>query len=319
MSTEPSTPPRASARGSLPGHIALVIVQVCFGLLPLFVKRMHAGGISPRGIVSWRIAAGALVFFGLAALVHRRAMWRSRRELMALAACAVLGVVLNQVLALEGIVRSSSTEAGLIMTLIPVFTFALAAAVGQERFEVRRALGIPVALAGALLLLIEPEGAAGLESSHVFGNFLMACNCLSYAGFLILSRRVLRSMPPLVLMGWVYLFATLSLAVLTPGEPLVPSGDPPVVRAAWLALGFVLAFPTLLAYALNTYALARLPASVTAVYIYLQPLIAGLAGALLLGEVPRPVLPFAAVLLFAGIALVTIRRRERPAVTAKAP
>lgn len=299
--------------GSLPGHLALVFVQLCFGLLPLFVKRLNAGGVSPRGVVSWRIAAGALVFFGLGLFFHRRDLRVPRRDLLVLAICALLGVVLNQVLALEGIVRSSSLEAGLIMTLIPVFTFALAALVGQERFELRRALGIPVALGGALLLLIEPSGGAGLQNSHAFGNFLMACNCASYAGFLVLSRRVLRRMPPLVLTAWVYLFAALSLTILVPGEPLIPTGEPATVSQAWWALGFVIAFPTLAAYGLNTFALSRLPASITAIYIYLQPLIAGLAGVLLLNEVPRPVLPLAAALLAVGIALVTIQRRPRAA------
>ncbi len=292
--------------------MALVVVQVCFGLLPLFVKRIAAAGISPLGIASWRIATGALVFFLAACALYPDRIRRQPREYGLLILCAAFGVVINQVLALEGMLRSSSTEAGLIMTLIPVFTFALAAAVRQERFELRRAIGIPVALCGALLLLVDTSFLSGIlsgqdtvEESHLFGNFLMACNCLSYAGYLVLSRRVLRKMPPLVLVGWVYVFAASSLTLLTPGEALLPSGDARTVSTAWTALGLVLLLPTLLAYGLNTFALARLPASVTAVYIYLQPLVAGLAGYLWLDEHLRPALPIAALLLFLGIALVT--------------
>ena len=72
-------------------------------------------------------------------------------------------------------------------------------------------------------------------------------------------------------------------------------------------LAFILVFPTSLAYFLNAFALSRLRASTTAMYVYVQPLITGVAGAVLLGEELTRGLLLSAGLVFAGIWLVARR------------
>lgn len=316
----PAVPPRRVAPREAPGadprsraaawrgHAALLVVQLCFGLFPLFAK-LAAADFAPRALAIWRIAVGSVVLVGLAALVHRRRVVPAWRDLPEIALLALLGVVLNQVLALEGIALSTSMHAGLMMTLIPVFTFALAGLVGQERFAAGRAVGLAVALAGALVLQLGPGEQSGGRNVPL-GNALMAANCLSYAGFLVLARRFLRRHPPLVVIAWVYAASLPVLPFLARGVRVVPEDGS---AGGWWALALLLLFPTVLAYLLNTYALSRVPASVTAVYIYLQPLVAGTAGVLVLDERLQPAMRVAIPLMFAGIYLVT--RRPRTART----
>jgi drug/metabolite transporter (DMT)-like permease len=106
----------------------------------------------------------------------------------------------------------------------------------------------------------------------------------------------------MVLLAWVYL---LSLPVMPWVGGLPPSLPEQVTREGWWGFAGILGVTTVMAYGLNTFALARVPASVTAIYIYLQPLIAAGAGVWILGEELGPELIPAGVLLFAGIALVT--------------
>jgi drug/metabolite transporter (DMT)-like permease len=290
---------------ALSGHLALLVVQLCFGLFPVFVK-FALLGLGPRAIAAWRIAVGTLVLGGLAALVARRAALPRRGDLPLFALCALLGVVANQVLALEGMSRSTAVNAGLIMTLIPVFTLGLAALFRQESLTRRRALGLPVAMSGALVLLMQGGATPELSRETALGNLLMAANCLSYAAYLLLSRRLLQRYSPLVVIAWVYGLSLWAVPWLLWGERLLPAAGPDQARA-WQGLVLVLVFPTVLAYLLNTYALARVPASVTAIYIYLQPLIAAAGGMLFVGEHLPPAAILAALLLFTGIALVTWR------------
>ena len=77
--------------------------------------------------------------------------------------------------------------------------------------------------------------------------------------------------------------------------------------AVWWSLAFIIVFPTILAYIFNTFALARVPASTTAVYIYSQPLVTGLASWAAFGETPTAQMLLAALALFAGIWLVSSR------------
>ncbi|MEZ5978393.1 MAG: DMT family transporter [Planctomycetota bacterium] len=300
-----------AARGTRAGHLALLAVQVVFGLFPVFVKLAVAGGLEPKALAVWRIAFGTLSVGAVAFALHGRDAIPQRRHFPRLFVCALLGVIANQVLALEGTSRTSAASAGLLMTLIPVFTFAIAALTRQERFAPRQLLGVPIALAGALYLLLAAKGGASAGSDPVTGNALIVANTLAYAGYLVLSRRVLREIPPAAFLFWVYALSLWAVPWLAHGHELLPTATDPKLRAdGWTGLVLLLVGPTFLAYLLNTFALTRVPASVTAIYIYLQPSIAAAGAALWLGEeIPRELFVSAAI-VFCGIALVTVGRKR---------
>lgn len=302
-----------AARGRLQGHAALVAVQIFFGLFPVLGK-LAFEAFAPGAVAAWRIGFGALATGSLALAIHGRRLWPGRRDLGLLALGSLLGISANQLLYLEGLSRSTATNAGLVMCLIPVFTSAIALLARQERFELRRGLGVALALGGALAwrLAERPE----LVRAHALGNFLMVLNALCYSAYLVFLRPLTRRHPPLVVLAWVYLCALPLAPFFAAPAELVPADAP---RRAWLALAYALVFPTFLAYLLNLFALARLSASTTAVYIYVQPLIAALAGYALLGERPTPALGLAALLVFAGIALVAKRSGGSRAPAAELP
>lgn len=211
---------RNSPRELFRGYAALVAVQLCFGLFPIFGKLAFVS-FAPFAVAAWRMLFAAGVLLGIALLVHGRRLWPGRRDLARLALASVLGVTANQVLYLSGLARSTAVNAGLVMCLIPVFTFAIAALARQERFEPLRALGVALALAGAAAWFFgeRPE----LVRAHALGNLLMVLNTLCYAGYLVLSRPLAGRHPPLVVMAWVYLFAAPAAPLLARGVELVPA------------------------------------------------------------------------------------------------
>jgi drug/metabolite transporter (DMT)-like permease len=298
------------SRGRATGHAALLVVQLCFGLFPIFGKLAFApGAFTPMGVGAWRMCVGAMFLAAVALVLHGRKFLIPRADIACLAVCSFLGVTANMVLYLEGLKRSTATNAGVMMCLIPVFTFAIAALSRQETLRWTRALGLAIALAGASILFWGER--ADLVRAHGLGNALMALNTLCYAAYLVLSRPVTRRHPPLVVIAWVFV---LSL----PWVPLVLAREvsgsehtlrevviPPLADLrAWGSLAFILVFPTAVAYLLNTFALSRLAASTTAVYVYIQPVITGLFGWWLLGEEPTRALFAAAGAIFVGIWLV---------------
>ncbi len=300
------------ARRERSGHVALAVVQICFALFPIFGKlAFENGAFSPMAVGSWRMmfAAGTLLL--AAFVVHRGRALPSVRDLPWLAMLAFLGVVANMVLYLEGLQRSTATNAALTVCLIPVFTFAIAAVAKQEAFMPLRAIGLAIALFGASMLFWAER--PDLARAHALGNFLMSLNTLSYAAYLVFSRPILKRYPPLVVIAWVFVMSLPWVPFLAHGEVLVPRD---VSRQAWLSLAFILIFPTSLAYMLNTFALSRLRASTTAVYVYVQPLITGFIGWLFLGEEITSALLAAAAFIFVGIYLVARRPSPAPVKTA---
>jgi drug/metabolite transporter (DMT)-like permease len=289
------------ARSIAAGHVALGFTQVAFGLLPIFATFVfRPGGISPFGVGAWRVAGGSVVLGGLAgALYGRRAIPR-REDLVRFVACAWLGVAVNQGLFLLGLSRSTPVNAALVMALIPVFTFAIAAALRQEVYSGLRALGVAIALAGLLPLLFT-DGLLSL-GQYGFGNLLMVSNALCYSFYLVLAKPLTRHYPPVVIIAWTYLFSLVALPAFMWGQPLVPTAG-----VAWWGIAYIVAFPTIVAYLLNVFALGRLRASTTAVYIYAQPLVTATAAWFVFGERPTPAMLLAAAALFVGIWLVAWR------------
>ena len=117
-------------------------------LFPIFGKLAFVpGAFTPMAVGAWRMVFAALFLFGIAFAFHGRRAWPARADLGWLALCSFLGVTANMVLYLEGLKRSTATNAGVMMCLIPVFTFAIAASFRQEPFKMARARGLAIALA----------------------------------------------------------------------------------------------------------------------------------------------------------------------------
>ncbi len=307
-------------RAQWPAHVALGFVQTCFGLFPIFGKRAFSpGGYSPMSVGAWRMLFGALAL-SVVALLLRRSEFRPPRELWGrLIVLGFLGVAANMTLYLEGLSRTTAVNTGLMVSLIPVATVTVAMLVGQERFEWQRLLGLALALFGASLLFWaeDPE----LAAKYALGNSLLALNMLCYAVYLVQVRPLTRAHPPLVVIAWVFLASLVWLPLLLVREWGFGSSPPSLGEWFWpascsreqlLALVYILLFPTFFAYLLNAFALSRVKASTTAVYIYLQPLITAGAAAWLLGEQVRSNALAAAACIFPGVWIVSRRWRKEP-------
>lgn len=309
----PSTSKRAATTAALDtraaraqGYLALVVVQFAFGLFAIFGKWAF-DDFSPEAIVGWRIAAGACV---LAAAVTwrlgRRAL-PSGRDLAQLAVLGLLGVTINMLLFLEGLERSTAINAGLIMPMIPVFTFGVAVLLRHERFCWSRGAGILLALAGTAALAF--ERGAQLSSSTRAGNLMMVANAFCYSLYLVFSRPLVGRYGPLCVTAWVFVLSLWTVPLFA-GD--VAWTVPGASTRSWASLAYIVVFPTILAYFLNAYALARVAASTTAVFIFLQSLITVLAAVVMLGERAGAHTLGCGALVFAGTALVLFGR-ARPA------
>ncbi|MCA8941676.1 MAG: DMT family transporter [Planctomycetes bacterium] len=290
--------------GSRSAHLALLACQFCFGLFPLFGKRALEE-FAPGVVAGWRIVVGSLVFALLALAVHGRDVLPRRKHVVPMFACAFFGIALNQALFLEGLERSSSVNTGLMMMVIPLFTYLIAVLVRQEPWSTRRITGIVIALSGTSYLVL--QRGLDLRSDYLVGNLLLIANTLSYATFLVAAKPLMRLYPPLVFTGWMYALCLWSVPFLSVDGPVFPDAS----TGAWWSLVMVLVFPTTLAYLLNMYALQHVRASTIAVYVFLQPLIAGVAGVTVRGESFGWSMAVAATLMLAGVWTVVRRPRGR--------
>jgi drug/metabolite transporter (DMT)-like permease len=287
-------------------HLALVAVQLFFGTWPI-VGKIVLRSMPATTLAAARVFGGAVAFLILSRSFSRIAV-ASRADYLRFALYGLLGVALNQLLFIKGLSLTTVINANLLGTMIPVFTLAGSVLLGREEFSWRVAAGLAVAALGAAYL-INPFGADFSQSSAA-GNLLLVANACFYGLYIVLSQDAIRRFGAMAVLTWMFLLAnvvTLPVGLYSLGEVRLAAVDPHV----WLALAYIVVVPTVLTYYLNAWALARVEPSVVAVYIYMQPLIALAFAPLVLGERPGPRTFVAAAFIFAGVAIVTIKRRSR--------
>ena len=282
-------------------HLILVLAQLCFASLSIAGKLAfaHGSAIPPNALVMTRMAFGTLIFWAIARRSGPVRAERGDRPL--LVACALLGVVFNQVLFINGLARTTAISASLISATIPVFAAFFAVVLGRERFRWSRALGIAVAMAGVLVLF--DVRALSMTREHLIGNLMCVLNCASYALFLVLVRPLSAKYEPLGLIAMMFAVATLTFAPF--GALAWAELAPRVGVHELILLAFIVAFPTVGAYAFTQLGLRRAEASLVATYIYLQPVFATLGAVIILHEPLRPALGLAAALIFLGVWIST--------------
>lgn len=277
-------------------HVLLATVQLCFASLAI-VGRVALRDIPPNAIVLTRVAGGALVFTALARAGGAMAIRRD--DVLRFVACAILGVVTNQLLFVNGLALSTATSATMLGATIPVFTATFAVLLGVERWRGARFAGIILALAGALALIAVRPADGRHGSNPTLGNTIIVINCLSYALFLVVVRPLTTRYRPMTLVAVLFAIGTLFVAPF--GVPAWIELAPRLTGADVALLAFILAVPTVGAYALNQLAMRDAEPSLVAAYIYLQPVFGTLGAILLLGERPGLETAVAAALIFTGL------------------
>jgi drug/metabolite transporter (DMT)-like permease len=278
-------------------HLILIVVQLCFASLSIVGKLAFDphNPVPPHAVVFARMAGGAIVFWLIARRMGRVSVDRADRPL--LVACALLGVVFNQALFINGLARTTAISANLISATIPVFATLFAVLLGKERFQWTRALGIALAMSGVLVLFDLRN--LSTSRAHLVGNVMCLVNCASYAMFLVQVRPLSSKYAPMGLVALMFVVATVAFAPL--GVAAWVDFAPRVTAREVALLAFIVAFPTVAAYSLTQIGLRKAESSLVATYIYLQPVFAAIGAVVVLHEPLRPEAGVAAALIFIGV------------------
>lgn len=284
-------------------HIALLAVQLMFGTFPV-VGKLALQSFSSFAIVGFRVGGAALAFVALQLLTGSLKL-EQKSDYWRFLLYAILGVILNQLLSITGLSLTTATNSALLAAMMPVFVAVISAIFGYDRLGWRKIAGISIAAAGVIYLINPLQ--ASFSAEHTRGDAMIIVNGISYAAYLAISKDAIRRNGALRSLAWLFLFGSIVCVPL--GAFSIAAVDFSTVAASsWYALAFIVLFPTIGAYYLNAWALARVAPSVVAIYIYLQPLIGFVLAVLFLGEPFNPRAIVAGLLIFAGVFLVTRRQ-----------
>lgn len=275
-----------------------------------------AGKIGVAAAPPLELSAVRYAIAGVLLLAITR-LWRvplptGRIGLVALA--AALGILGYNAFVFVGLTLTPASDAALIVpTLTPVLT-AVASTVVGERLTGNKVLGLAVASAGVVLVVATAGGpTAELSDRRLLGDLMHIAGAACWAGSAAIGAVVLRGASPI---GFVALTTLLGAPMLFPlgfleqGYTDVPAWD----AQAWLAMGFLVVFSTVIGFVLFYWAVGRFGVGVGSLVTYLVPVATLALAFLILGERPQPLQLVGGAVILAGVRLATWRRRSAPAL-----
>ena len=282
--------------------MALFAVQVFFGTATVLGK-FALLAFPPFALVGFRVGGAALAFYVLQRFRGNLAL-DNFADYLKFAFFALFGVALNQLLFFKGLSLTTAVNTSLIAVTIPIFTILISVILGFDSLSWRKAAGITLAAAGVVFLIDPSKASFGSQTTQ--GDILIVLNSLCYAIYVAVSKKLISHYGALKSIAWLFLYASL-LNVPMGLFALRDVNLLDVSLNSWLFVLGLIIFPTILAYFWNAWALSRVEPSVVAVYIYLQPLMGFLSAILFLGEHFSLRLLISALLVFAGVFLVTMK------------
>ena len=210
---------------------------------------------------------------------------------------------------LEGYALSftTSAQAGLISSLVPLLVAAGAWIFLREPLTGRMLLGIALSLAGVVWLSLSGHS-GGDAPNPALGNLLELGAMCCAAGYMLVLKHLASRYGSWRLTGLqtfagalFFLPGALATQPAWLADPLLAARAIPT--AAWLAVAYLGGLVTLGGFGLYNQAISRLPAAQAAAAINLVPLVAVLSGWSMLGEALTPAQAAACALALAGVIL----------------
>jgi len=220
-----------------------------------------------------------------------------------------LGFIANafyQFLFVLGLARTGAGNGALIMALSPVFAFLIGVATGRERFSRGVLIGIIMSLAGvAAIVAFGSEGISFAGSWR--GDLLMMAASICWGWQSAESTRLLGKYGPIRLTVATMIAGT---AMMVPMSLpwIIAQPWPSIAPIAWLGLGYSALLSIAYGYFVWAHALNTIGVARTSVFNNLTPIVALLAGWLLLGENPLASQIAGVVLVLVGVFIVRSRK-----------
>ena len=253
--------------------------------------------ISPVDFLIFRLGIGAATL-ALLNLWLRKSFRIEKRDLVIVLGAGLIGIVLHQVIQLNGLRFTSATNTGWILTLIPPVTGLLGWFFLREHVRPRQILGLTIAMVGVVFFVSKghPEQ---LSLGNNLGDVLAFVSVITWSIYTIMTKARLGRYDPLAVSAiHMYLgFVFFSLV----GIWGIPARVGVLDLHDWVVIIAIGVIPSGLAYYWWNAGLKRLSAMDTSMFLFLEAIVASATGAMLLGETFTTLMVAFAVLIAAGV------------------
>ncbi|PSR27275.1 MAG: EamA/RhaT family transporter [Sulfobacillus thermosulfidooxidans] len=268
-------------------YVGMSLVVLSWGL-NYVVTKIGVGHFPPADFVFWRFLATTVITLPWM-LRARPGAWRQYAQVALL---GFTGVSFYQWAFTTALHDTLAANVAFLFDVSPLMTL-----VGQRLLKLRPSgpqmfVGAGISLVGVALLV----GAS--RSGSLLGDSLALLAAFLWALFTILTDKFHVPIKGIALTGWMSLFGTLGIMPFISWHGLIPMH--PVVI---IPLGYTVVFVTIMGLSLWQNAVMAVGGGKASLYLYLVPVIAAVAGWLVLDEAMNVMEACGAVLIILGVSV----------------
>jgi len=261
--------------GLLYGLAAITAWGCYFPFAKLILKKL-----SPIVFLIFRLGIGAMILVTLS--VRLRKSFRVKKsDTAGIILAGLVGVVLHQLIQLTGLKHTTATNTGWILTLIPPLTGLLGWIFLKEAVSLKQIAGLVIAMIG-LSLFVSRGKPTSLSLVRNYGDVLALTSVATWSVYTVLTKSRLTRYDPLPVsaihmgLGFAFFFLIGGWRIATE-VAFLGTED-------WVTIVLIGIVPSGLAYYWWNAALKRMTSVNTSTFLFLEAVVASLAGFLLLGE-----------------------------------
>jgi drug/metabolite transporter (DMT)-like permease len=290
----------------------IVVLYLVWGSTYLAI-RVAVGSIPPFLMGAMRfIPAGALLMAGVVAWGRgsvRRPGLREVRD-AAIVGAFLIGGGMGVVSWAETMVPSGT--AALLVALMPMWLGLFTRLALGERMAVLAVIGTVVGLAGVAVLAGPSIAGGGAEAPGLIA-LLVSPMCWA-AGSLYAARRAVLPRPALMASGAEMLLGGVVLLIVATLTGELSGFSPAAVEPrAWAGLLYLIAVGSLVGFVTFAWLIGVAPLPRVTTYAYVNPVVAVVLGAIILGEPLEPRTILAAAIIVAGVVMIVSATGRRSA------
>jgi drug/metabolite transporter (DMT)-like permease len=264
-------------------------------------------------LAGWDELAFNAIRFGAAAVLivayvcFTDPAWRlSRSELWRVAVLGLVGNGLYQWLFVEAVARTTASNTSLLLALSPLAVTLWGAVTGNDRMTSWVMGGTAVSVLGVALVVVGGEGSFSFGSATMAGDLIALGAMICWAAYTVYAKPVIERVgSSLRVTAWAMLFGALTNLVI--GIPALVRQDYSLVTGSSIAgMTFSFLMSLVFGYIVYAWAVKRVGAARTAIYINLTPVIAALVAWLFIGERWNSLQWAGALLVIAGVTVAKL-------------
>ncbi len=256
-------------------------------------------------LVAIRQFIGGLLYISY--FLFKKTPWPKGKQWKTILILSVLNFVFSNALSTWGVKYISSGLGAIIGAIVPLWIVIISFFRG-ERLSKLTVMGLIISFCGICVIFYD-HLKDFLKPDFRFGIFLSITATITWAFGTLYTKKKAASFNPYFSLGLQMFISSIFVFAITgaTGTSISLSAIP---AASWWAIGYLVVFGAVLTFIAFIYALQHLPAEVSSIYAYINPIVAVILGAFIFGESLNLAIAIGGTVTLSGLYIVNYALRK---------